>query len=1062
MNDLLSRLQATLGADVYRIERELGGGGMSRVFLAEEVELGRKVVIKVLPPDMAAGVNKERFQREIKLAASLQHPHIVPLLTAGSTEDLIWYVMPYIEGESLRAKLAREGELPIAETVQILTEVMDALAYAHESEVVHRDIKPDNVMLSRGHALVTDFGVAKAVSASSGGTQSGLTSLGVALGTPSYMSPEQAAADPHVDHRADIYAVGALAYEMLTGRPPFVKQTPQQVLAAQVTEMPDSVISHRNTVPPRLADVVMRCLVKRPADRWQTASELKAHLSAAVTPASGAITPDSGGLTPPGTLPVSRVVTGQGVWSGVRALVDTPIKLAAVYIGASAVALLLVYALMIALGLPDWVFTGGVVLAAIGLPIMLVTGRTEQKKVEARATGLHVATPVGLERHLTWKKALAGGALAFTSLGMVAGSFMGMRLAGIGPAATLISSGALGVDDDLILSEFTNRTADSTLGPTVTELLRVSISQSDAVRLLDPARVSEALERMERDPASVVDEATALEIAERDGYKAILSGAIAPLGGGFVVSARLLASDGKVLTSSQVNASSADALITAVGELATDLREDIGESLRSIRRTIPLDRVTTGSMQALRLYTQAALAEIAGDDDRAVALLEEAVTIDTAFAMAYRKIGTILSNNAVRADRVIEVSTKAYELRHRLTDLERGYAIANYHSSVTGDGQAAIAAYRTILEQYPNDHRALNNSGVQYLFLGDFARAREYWAAAVSVDSTWPIGYRNVAVAEAVLDNPAGAQSVLGAMERRFPGNPRVVQTNGDIALIEERYDDARRYWRELLSSESASPEWRAEMNEKLAYTAAVRGQAREADRLARESLAARAERNAPAALLREAIEWAVVRYSNTGDRAASNRLVSEALQATPIEGLPVASRPYEELIDYHVTTGDIQQAERWLRAMELSGQIDLGRDFQAAGDRSRGAVAVAAGNAQRGLVDYRRGAEASVCPDCGWAGLAAVFDAIGEPDSALHYWKKFADFRPFRPHVIGRYRAVSLRRVGELYEQRGERENALAYYNRFVELWSDPDPELQPIVQDVRQSMARLVGESD
>jgi tetratricopeptide (TPR) repeat protein len=1062
MNDLLSRLQATLGAGVYRIDRELGGGGMSRVFLAKEVELARKVVIKVLPPDMAAGVNKERFQREIKLAASLQHPHIVPLLSAGSTEDLIWYVMPYIDGESLRAKLAREGELPIAETVQILTEVMDALAYAHESEVVHRDIKPDNVMLSRGHALVTDFGVAKAVSASSGGIQSGLTSLGVALGTPSYMSPEQAAADPHVDHRADIYAVGALAYEMLTGRPPFVKQTPQQVLAAQVTEMPDAVTAHRNTVPPRLAEVVMRCLAKRAADRWQTADELKAHFSAAVMPASGAVTPDSGGMTPTATQPVSEVVTGRGVWSGVRALVDTPIKLAAVYIGASVVALLLVYALMIALGLPDWVFTGGVVLAAIGLPIMLATGRTERKKVEARTTGLHVATPVGLERHLTWKKALAGGALAFTSLGMVAGSFMAMRLAGIGPAATLISSGALGMDDDLILSEFANRTTDSTLGPTVTELLRVSISQSDAVRLLDPARVSEALERMERDPASVVDEATALEIAERDGYKAILSGTIAPLGSGFVVSARLVASDGEVLTSGQVTASSADALITAVGKLATDLREDIGESLRSIRRTIPLDRVTTASMQALRLYTQAALAEIAGDDDRAVALLEEAVTIDTAFAMAYRKIGTILSNNAVRADRVIEVSTKAYELRHRLTDLERGYAIANYHSSVTGDGQAAIAAYRTILEQYPNDHRALNNSGVQYLYLGDFHRAREYWAAAVNVDSTWPIGYRNVAIAEAVLGNREGAEAVLGAMERRFPGNPRVTQTNGDIALVEERYDDARRYWRELLSSESASPEWRAEMNEKLAYTAAARGQAREADRLARASLAAGAERNASAALLRESIEWAVVRYSNTGDRAVSDRLVSEALRATPIEGLPVASRPYEELIDYHVTTGDIQQAERWLQAMELSGQLDLGRDYQGAADRSRGAVAVARGNAQRGLADYRRGAEASICLDCGWAGLAAVFDAIGEPDSALHYWKKFTDFRPFRPDVIGRYQAVSLRRVGELYEQRGDVENALAYYNRFVELWSDPDPELRPIVEDVRERMARLVGESD
>jgi serine/threonine-protein kinase len=168
---------------------------------------------------MAAGVNVERFQREIQLAAKLQHPHVVPLLTAGARGDLLYYVMPFIKGESLRAKLAREGELPVGEALRILKDVADALAYAHDEGVVHRDIKPDNVLLSGNHAVVTDFGVAKAVSASTG--ESSLTSLGVALGTPAYMAPEQAAADPNVDHRADLYALGALAYEMLTARPPF-------------------------------------------------------------------------------------------------------------------------------------------------------------------------------------------------------------------------------------------------------------------------------------------------------------------------------------------------------------------------------------------------------------------------------------------------------------------------------------------------------------------------------------------------------------------------------------------------------------------------------------------------------------------------------------------------------------------------------------------------------------------------------------------------------------------------------------------------------------------------
>ncbi|MGH7702367.1 MAG: serine/threonine-protein kinase, partial [Gemmatimonadales bacterium] len=221
---------------------------MSHVFLAEETRLGRQVVIKVLPPEMGAGVNAERFEREIQLAARLQHPHIVPLLTAGASGDLLYYIMPFIAGESLRVKLAREGELPVIEAVRILREVVDALSYAHRNGVVHRDIKPDNVLLAEGHAVVTDFGVAKAVSASSG--KSSLTSLGVALGTPAYMAPEQAAADPHVDHRADIYALGALAYEMLTGRPPFIGTSPQAVLAAQVTQAPEPLAQHRAAVPP--------------------------------------------------------------------------------------------------------------------------------------------------------------------------------------------------------------------------------------------------------------------------------------------------------------------------------------------------------------------------------------------------------------------------------------------------------------------------------------------------------------------------------------------------------------------------------------------------------------------------------------------------------------------------------------------------------------------------------------------------------------------------------------------------------------------------------------------
>jgi serine/threonine-protein kinase len=273
--------------DTYTLERELGGGGMSRVFTATERSLDRTVVLKVLPPELAQALSTDRFRQEIRLAARLQHLHIVPLLSAGEADGLLYYTMPFVEGESLRTRLAREGELPVRDAVRLLSEVAEGLAYAHEHGVVHRDIKPDNVLLSGGHALVADFGVAKALSAAATSESSGLTSLGVALGTPAYMAPEQAAADPHVDHRADIYAWGCLAYECLTGSPPFVGRPTAALLAAQATEAPEQILRRRPSLPPALAALVMRCLEKRQADRPQSAAELLAGLESAVTPSGG-------------------------------------------------------------------------------------------------------------------------------------------------------------------------------------------------------------------------------------------------------------------------------------------------------------------------------------------------------------------------------------------------------------------------------------------------------------------------------------------------------------------------------------------------------------------------------------------------------------------------------------------------------------------------------------------------------------------------------------------------------------------------------------------------------
>ena len=266
-------------AGTYTVERELGGGGMSRVFVAEETALGRTVVIKVLSPELTEGLSAERFAREIRLAARLQHPHIVPLFSAGAIDGLPYYTMPYIEGESLRARLRRDRTIPLAEALHVLRDTARALEYAHSHDVVHRDIKPDNILLSGNSACVIDFGIAKAINAArsqshSHTTTTNGTQLGFVVGTPGYMAPEQATAQGVIDHRADIYAFGCVAYELLTGKPLFAKTTPREMMMAHIVQRASSSGMRRVDVPRPVIDLVMSCLEKEPADRPQSAAEL--------------------------------------------------------------------------------------------------------------------------------------------------------------------------------------------------------------------------------------------------------------------------------------------------------------------------------------------------------------------------------------------------------------------------------------------------------------------------------------------------------------------------------------------------------------------------------------------------------------------------------------------------------------------------------------------------------------------------------------------------------------------------------------------------------------------
>ena len=267
MTEGIDRLTRAL-ADRYRLEHELGAGGMATVYLAEDLKHDRRVALKVLKPELAAVLGAERFVQEIKTTASLQHPHILPLFDSGEADGFLFYVMPYVQGETLRDRLDREAQLGIDEAVRIACEVADALDYAHRQGVIHRDIKPENILLHDGRPMVADFGIALALSAAAGGR---MTETGLSLGTPHYMSPEQATAEKEISARSDVYSLASVLYEMLAGQPPHLGGSAQQIIMKIVTEEAPPVTKHRRSVPPHVAAALAQALEKLPADRFDSA-----------------------------------------------------------------------------------------------------------------------------------------------------------------------------------------------------------------------------------------------------------------------------------------------------------------------------------------------------------------------------------------------------------------------------------------------------------------------------------------------------------------------------------------------------------------------------------------------------------------------------------------------------------------------------------------------------------------------------------------------------------------------------------------------------------------------
>lgn len=1051
MTDPNARLSEALG-DRYRILGEAGAGGMATVFLAEDVKHRRRVAVKVLRPELAASLGAQRFLREIQIAAGLQHPNIVGLLdsgafasTAGGPEDSPYYVMPFVEGESLRQRLARSGELPVGEAVRLLCEITDALAHAHRRGVVHRDMKPDNVMIAERHALVTDFGVAKAVTEAHGSDHQA-TSVGMALGTPAYMSPEQAAADPHVDHRADIYAIGAMAYELLAGRPPFTGGSPQQVLMAQVTQEPEPLLNHRANLPPGLAQAIMRCLAKRPADRFQTADELLAALEPHATASASS--------TPASTAPV-RAVPMPDKWYG------HPVRVGALFALASAVVLALVWFLTKEVGLPTWVMPGAVGLLAIGLPIMLATGVVERRRAVAQATGMfHASAETGLRR-LTWKQSVRGGVLAFSALAVVVIGYLVMRLSGIGPVGTLVASGKLSASDRIVVADFENRTSDSTLGTSVTEAFRIDLAQSPVVKVVPAANVNDALARMGKPTAVFLDGATAREVAVRENAKAVVVGEISPIGKGMVLSARLLsASDGTELVALRETAADEGKVLEAIDRLSKGMRERFGESLKRLRNTEPLEQVTTSSLEALRLYTQGERSFERGDYDDAMGLMRQAIAADSNFAMAWRKLAVALNNTRASQTETNAASTRAYQLRDRLPEKERYLADAFYFYTANYQPEKVISAYRAVLQIDPDDPVALNNLSIQLMREGKAVEAEQLVRHAVDLRLQGTTFYNNLAATLLQQYRNDEALAIIDTMDARLPGTPENAVQRSSVLIVSGRLDSAEATLRSALR-ENLPVSTEQSLHAMLGSVLTMKGRMHEAE-AERQRWRALVDRRGQGGnvLVVDAVD-AISRVMQYGEVGPALKALDSALAARPLSGIPANDRPYPTLALAYAMLGQPARASQLLAeyTREVPAESRAGDDGV---PLARGNIALAEGKPREALDQFRAFGAEGGCGVCAKYFEARAWEAMGLPDSAVAAYRAVAV--PGGPIERGRadgpMLTPSLVRLGELQEEQGDQAGAIETYTRVLANWSHADPAMQPQVRDVKQRLAKLSGE--
>jgi eukaryotic-like serine/threonine-protein kinase len=948
----------------FQIQQTLGAGGMGVVYRAEDLRLGRSVALKFLLPQYSLDTTaKQRFLLEARSASSLDHPNICTIYEAGESEQgQLFLAMSCYAGETLRERLRREGALRVEESVELVRQLLRGLGAAHAAGILHRDIKPGNLMLTpEGTLKILDFGLAKVRDLS-------VTVAGERPGTVAYMSPEQLS-DALVDDRSDLWGAGVVLYEMLTGRLPFGGGHELSTVYRILFEEPAAPSSLRPEIPPWLDQVVLRLLVKTPEERYASAREslepleplepLEAPGGAAV----GSQSPTREGRTP--------LVRRKHILAAVGALV-------------------------------------------IGMLSTLSTGERDPLLLEAL---------------------------------------------GFGGGPTLLSRGVLAERERILLADFTSPTGDTLLAGMATEAFRIDLAQSPILTLVEPQQVRAALGRMERSDTRFLDPPLAQELAVREGLKAVLVGEIVRSGNGYLLSSRLLAAEsGEILAAHRETARDSTALLPALDRLSKQLRRRIGEPLRSVSSNPPLEQVTTSSLEALRKFSQGVrkMIEPDGDEAQVIELLEEAISLDSTFAMAYRALGVALVNRGEQRDRRIEAFTRAYQHQGRLTDRERYGVLETYHGYVTGEPEKAIVALRTLLETYPDDVLALNQVSVRYYQVRNFPRAEEFSRRA------WEMGNRptplmNLAVHQFSQGKFEEAEATWEHFAARFPRDHRVAPRGVNMAAARGDYARAETL---ALAERQARPEdlWRrAAMAERLAQLASLRGRLEESTRYWLEQSELQLRRNQHDRALVAVIQIAFLDIEVPGRSRPALERVHRALEDYPLAGLPAGDRPYLFLARFYARMGQPDRARALLAEWEAAFPAEQRRVQEPSQRRVLGEIALAERRPLDAVREFRL-ADRGGNPIIVLAELGRAYDQAGQPDSVIVIYERFLATPAFaRLAEDANSRGPILERLGQLYEARGNHARAAEYYGQFIELWQDADPELQPRVREARRRVAAL-----